>query len=310
MEILQGLDGLKALPKGAAVSIGNFDGIHLGHQRILDRAHALAENGPLGLVTFEPHPLTVLRPNEAPPRLTTMQRKQELLEQAGVTHLVILPPAREVLDLEAEAFWELLRDQVKPKVLVEGTSFNFGKGRRGTMQRLQEWAARDRVRLEIVDKVEVALSDFTLAPISSSLVRWLLAHGRIRDAIRCLGRTVELEGEVVQGHQRGRTIGVPTANLRVPDGLLVPADGVYAGRCTIDGHRYPAAISIGSTPTFGQDLQRQVEAHLLDFSGDLYGKTLHLELLDWVREQLRFQGPEPLKAQIARDIQAVRQRQL
>ena len=305
MEIVQGLDGLKGLPQGAAVSIGNFDGVHVGHQRILGRARELAAGGSLAVVTFEPHPLTVLRPAEAPPRLVPVERKQELLEAAGVTHLVLLPPSRQVLDLEAEAFWALLRDEVRPKVLVEGQSFNFGKGRRGTIERLKEWAARDGVRLEVVEKVEVALTDFTLAPASSSLVRWLLAHGRIRDARRCLGRTVELEGEVVRGHQRGRTIGVPTANLRMAGGVMVPGDGVYAGCCAIGGRTYAAAVSIGTLPTFGRDLARQVEAHLLDFSGDLYGKTVRVELLDWVREQLRFNGVDALKAQIARDLAAV-----
>jgi riboflavin kinase/FMN adenylyltransferase len=157
-----------------------------------------------------------------------------------------------------------------------------------------------------VDEIEVALLDLQMVDVSSSLIRFLLAHGRVRDAAICLGRPYALEGEVIEGNKRGRTIGIPTANLR-PQDQLIPADGVYAGRCDIDGRCYEAAISIGTNPTFN-GRARQVEAHLLKFDGNLYGRTLRLEFVDWVREQVRFGDAEALKAQVARDLRVVAER--
>jgi riboflavin kinase/FMN adenylyltransferase len=309
MTTLEGLDGLRQMPPGAVVSIGNFDGVHRGHDAILARARSLrAETSAhtLAVVTFEPHPLTVLRPELAPPRLTPPGLKQSLLAAGGADVLVTLPPAREVLDLTAERFWEILRDEVHPSQLVEGKSFNFGKGRRGSVQRLVEWSAGTGVRVDVVEPVSVALLDFTVVPVSSSLIRWLLFHGRVRDAAICLGRPYVLEGPVVRGHQRGKALGMPTANLACAD-QLIPGDGVYAGRCEVDGRTFSAAVSIGTMPTFGEN-QRQVEGYLDGFSGDLYGRMLRVELLDWVREQRNFGGIEGLKAQLAKDLLTVRQR--
>lgn len=301
INVTKGLNGLRSLAPGGVLSVGNFDGLHLGHRKIIETARRLLAPGArLAVVTFEPHPLTVLRPDLAPPRLTPPAMKRELLAAAGVDDLVELPPDPEVLNLSAEAFWAILRDEVRPTHVVEGESFNFGKGRGGTIDKLREWAAAGPVTLEIIEGVSVALLDLTVVEVSSSLIRWLTAHGRVRDAAICLGRAYALRGEVVKGHQRGRTIGVPTANLRVIE-QLVPPDGVYAGRSTIDGETYPAAVSIGTMPTFGEN-QRQVEAHLIGFDGDLYEKTLEVELTDWIREQWKFPGLDALKDQMERDI--------
>ena len=307
MELLEGLAGLRRLPPGAVMSIGNFDGMHRGHRRILDTARELcAGTAPLAVVTFEPHPLTVLRPEAAPPRLTPPPAKRRLIEAAGVDHLVVLPPAKEVLDLTAEGFWEILRDEVRPKDLVEGRDFTFGKGRGGTVESLRRWSEGTGTSVHVVEPLTTALLDLSVVPVSSSLIRWLLYHGRARDAAVCLGRPYALEGEVVKGYQRGRQIGVPTANLR-PGDQLVPLDGVYAGRCEIDGTTYPAALSIGTMPTFGEH-QRQIEAHLIGFDGNLYGRVIRVEVTDWLREQWKFHGVEALKEQIASDLQAVRSR--
>jgi riboflavin kinase/FMN adenylyltransferase len=309
MNIYNGLEGLKQLPPGSVVSIGNFDGVHRGHRRILQTAVSLRGSSPSGrvaVVTFEPHPLTVLRPGHAPPRLTPPGVKRELLEAAGVDDYVILPPDPQVLDLTAERFWQILRDDVRAAHLVEGRTFNFGKGRGGNIDRLREWAAASPVRLHVVEPVEVPLLDLQVVPVSSSLVRWLIGQGRVRDAAICLGRPYLLEGEVVKGHQRGRTIGVPTANLHCGE-QLVPADGVYAARCVAGGQTYPVALSVGRMPTFGENA-RQVEAHLLGFDGDLYGAALRVDVLDWLRAQLKFKGVEALKARMARDLEGVRER--
>jgi riboflavin kinase/FMN adenylyltransferase len=304
MIVLEGLDGMRQLPPGAVISIGNFDGVHLGHQRLLAHARELkASSGDaaLAVITFEPHPLTVLRPRDVPPRLTSPAAKRELLQKAGVDAIVVLPPSREVLDLTAEEFWRILRDDVRPSHLIEGSSFTFGKGRGGTIDRLREWTATGDVRLHVMPAVEVALLNMHVVPASSSIIRWLLAGGRVRDAAICLGRGYTLEGRVIHGAARGRELGVPTANLQCDD-QLVPADGVYAGRCAIAGRIWPAAISIGTNPTFG-DNPRTIEAHLIGFDGDLYGQTLRLELLDWQRDQRTFAGVEILKQWIARDIE-------
>jgi len=293
------------VPAGSVMSIGNFDGLHLGHRRILETMKAIARNqhdAAMSVVTFEPHPLTVLRPELAPPRLTPPALKQALLEQAGVEHYVVLPPSPEVLGLSAESFWQILRDEVRPASLVEGATFNFGKDRRGTIAQLREWSSGSAIELHVVDAVSVPLLDLQVVPASSSMIRWLLDNGRVRDAAICLGRAYLIAGKVVEGHRRGRTIGVPTANLFCED-QMVPADGVYAGRSTIDGRPYTAAVSIGKTPTFGQQ-QRQVEAHFIGYDGSLYGQSIQLELLDWIRDQIRFPDMQRLKSQIARDIAA------
>ncbi|HEV2295399.1 MAG TPA: riboflavin biosynthesis protein RibF [Tepidisphaeraceae bacterium] len=309
INITKGLQGLRSLPAGGVLSVGNFDGLHRGHRRILETGRELLAPGArLAVVTFEPHPLTVLRPDLAPPRLTPPQQKRELLAAVGVDDLVELPPNSDVLNLTAESFWAILRDEVRPTHMVEGKSFNFGKGRGGTIENLRDWSATSAVKLNIVDGVSVALLNLQVVEVSSSLIRWLTAHGRVRDAAICLGRSYALRGEVVKGHQRGRSIGVPTANLRVMD-QLIPTDGVYVGRATIDGRTYAAAVSIGTMPTFGEN-QRQVEAHVIGFDGDLYGQTLEVELTDWIREQWKFAGIEALKSQMRRDIAYATERAL
>lgn len=306
MNLHEGLDGLRNLAPGSIMSIGNFDGVHRGHQHLLSLGRELRDATPgarLVVVTFEPHPLTVLRPHAVPPRLSTPPMKQRLLAAEGVDDLVILPPTPEVLDLSAEQFWAILRDEVHPAHLVEGDNFNFGKGRAGTIDKLREWSAGSGVTLHVIDEIEVALLDLSIVDVSSSIIRWLLGHGRVRDAAICLGRAYALEGGVVEGDKRGRTIGFPTANLRSAE-QLIPGEGVYAGRVTLDGATFPAAVSIGTNPTF-DGTRRQVEAHLLGFDGDLYGRTLELEFVDWIRDQMRFSGVDALKAQIARDIHVV-----
>lgn len=307
MQTHHGLSGLAQLPPGAVLSIGNFDGIHLGHRQILRAMADLQRqmSAPaLAIITFEPHPLTVLRPALAPPRLTPPHLKQQLLADAGVDHLAVLPPTPDVLGLEAQAFWRLLRDQVRPCAMVEGEDFSFGKGRGGNIARLREWSADTPVRLQVIPSVRATLGCFWSVPVSSSVIRWFLSEGRTRDAAACLGRPYTLEGTVIRGNARGRSIGFPTANLDCAD-QMIPAEGVYAGRCRIADRSIPAAVSIGTNPTFN-DQRLWVEAHLLDFDGDLYGQIVHLELLDWIRPQQKFSSVESLKTQIHRDVSRVR----
>ncbi len=307
MNVHQGIPGLRSLPPGTVLSVGNFDGIHIGHQRLLKTMREIARErraSGLAVVTFEPHPLTVLRPEIAPPRLTPPDIKRELLAAEGVDHLVLLPPEPAVLNLEAEAFWHLLRDEVRPVAIVEGQTFNFGKGRAGTIERLADWCAQSDITLHVVDPVRAVLGGLWDTPISSSMIRWLIAHGRMRDVATALGRSYVLEGTVIKGAQRGRELGVPTANLQCPE-QMIPLEGVYAGRCIVNGVAHGVGLSIGTNPTFGENAC-QIEAHLLDYSSDLYGQTIRVQVLDWLRDQQRFTDVPSLMRQIHRDLQRVR----
>ena len=256
---------------------------------------------PLVIVTFEPHPFTVLHPESAPPRLTPPDLKFSLLEGQGADCLVVLPPAREVLGLTAEDFWKILSEQIQISHLVEGSSFRFGRGARGTVAMLAEWTRGTDIELHIVDSVQIPLLDLQIMPVTSTAIRFLLAYGRARDAAICLGRPYALRGEVQKGFARGRQLGFPTANLRCDD-QHIPADGVYVARCRISNQSYPVALSIGTMPTFGENV-RQIEAHVVGFDGDLYHSVLAVELLDWLREQRAYSDVETLKAQIGKDIE-------
>jgi riboflavin kinase / FMN adenylyltransferase len=309
MNLLQGLNSLCTLPPGAVMSIGNYDGVHRGHQRLLEIGRQLRQQVSgtrLVVVTFEPHPLTVLRPGKAPPRLSPPQLKRQLLEEQGVDDLIELAPEPAVLGLTAEQFWRILRDEARPSHLIEGTEFTFGKDRQGTTDRLRQWCAGSGIQLHTPQPVEAALLDCHVVPVSSTLLRWLLQNGRVRDAAICMGRSYSLIGPVIRGHQRGRTIGFPTVNLGCGQ-QLIPADGVYVARCEVNGREHAAALSIGTLPTFG-DSQRQVEAYLLDFAGDLYGQTLRIDLIDWIRDQQKFATIDRLVQQIEADVKQTRQR--
>lgn len=331
MLLLHDIAGLSQVPRGCALSIGNYDGVHRGHAAIISALRNFAHEDdvhagrcatgssvptgsestespePICVVTFEPHPLTVLKPQLAPPRLTPPAVKRRVLESLGVTHLVELPPSPDVLNLSAADFFGVLRDTVQPSHIVEGPRFNFGKGRAGNVQRMIEWSVGTEILVHALAGEEVALLDLSLVEVSSTLIRWLIAHGRVRDAAICLGRPYTLVGEVIKGFQRGRTIGIPTANLDVKD-QLVPLDGVYAGRALVNGQVHAAAVSIGSLPTFAQRAF-QIEAHLLDFDADLYGQTIELELIDLLREQRAYGSVDALKVQIERDIEQIRSMQ-
>ena len=299
MRHLHGIDAFAELPPslhGGGLTIGNFDGVHVGHRAIID---ALGDR-PKVVVAFEPHPLTVFRPEAAPPTLSPLPLKRRLLEDAGVDALVTLPPTDDVLKLTAGAFWDRLMP-ARPAKIVEGADFHFGHKRGGDVRTLRRLGAAAGVEVQVVPPVERTLCDLSIVSVGSGLIRWLLAHGRVRDAAILLGRPHRLTGTVVRGDRRGRTIGFPTANLDVR-GQLVPPDGTYAGRCL--GH--PAAVNVGTPPSFAQARGRRIEAHLIGFDGDLYGRELELELTDWLRPQVRFGDVAALKAQLGRDIARVR----
>jgi riboflavin kinase/FMN adenylyltransferase len=305
MIVEEGLLALSRIPPRATLSVGNFDGVHLGHRHILDKAKRLRTDvGEIVVVTFEPHPLTVLRPDVAPPLLSSLRLKHELLASLGVDRLIVLQPTQDVLNTTAEDFFAILRDGARVRHLVEGPDFNFGKARGGNIDRLREWCDRDGVGLTVVGDLRVTLTDRSSVPVSSSLIRWLVAHGRAEDAAICLGRPFVIEGVVERGEQRGRTIGFPTANIAVEEPLLL-AGGVYAARWTIDGSAHKVALSVGAKETFHAQHRVVVEAYVLDFSGDLYGREARIEVVGWIREQSKFPSLESLIEQIHRDVSNV-----
>jgi riboflavin kinase/FMN adenylyltransferase len=292
------------------VTIGNFDGVHLGHQALLSRAREVAgASGEVTAVTFEPHPMRLLRPEAAPQTVQTPSERREALLGAGATGVRVLQVDRALLDQDAATFIRELHAELGFQVIVEGPDFRFGKGRKGDLALLKAEGEKAGFRVELVDPVNVRLADGSTAAASSSLVRWLLSQGRVDDAARVLGRAYAFSGLVVRGDQRGREIGWPTANVEFGE-RHIPMDGVYAGLATLpDGTRARAAISVGTKPTFG-DAERTVEAFLLDrqMPLDRYGWMLRLEFTNWIREQARFDSLEPLLAQMRRDV--VRTREL
>lgn len=307
MKVVNGLESLDPPLDGCVLTIGNFDGVHLAHRQLLAQASSFAADtgGPVAVLTFEPHPLTVVAPDRAPPRLATADEKLTLLEQAGADITVVAHSDARLLALEAERFVEeVIHKLFHPTHVVEGPSFGFGKGRRGTPALLKEMAPRFNFDVHIVEPVKVAIDTGEPTMVSSSLIRRLIGDGRVQQAAHCLGRPYALRGTVVEGDRRGRTIGFPTANLRSDD-QLIPGEGVYAGAATVGDSHYDAAISIGSTPTF-DGKETRVEAYLLNFEGDLYGQTLRLEFLSLIRPQMRFDSAEALTEQLHRDVQAVR----
>lgn len=308
----------------SVLTIGTFDGVHAGHVALVARARAIARAAATGGVrvialAFDPHPLTRLRPAAAPARLTTFSRKRELLLEAGVDEVVRLDPFDGLLELAPAEFVTRIMQTYRPLAVVEGDDFRFGKDRAGDAQTLRALGASE-FDVEIVPPVEVLLGDATLVRASSSVVRRMLLAGRASDAARVLGRPYRLTGRVVRGDRRGRTIGYPTANLDTE--LLLPADGVYAARAVLpDGRTFGAALSVGTKPTFTDAPTRACEAFLLDVahersSGgeadfripglDEYGWELSLDVVGWVREQVRFHGLDPLLAQMSRDCDRIR----
>ena len=290
------------------ISIGNFDGVHLGHMALLDRARALAGGSQVTVVTFEPHPASIVRPDMVPRRLSTSSQRRELLLAAGADEVRELEPTPELLGLGAREFIDRMRAEFDFGAIVEGRDFRFARRRSAGVEELAAIGQECGFAVELLDEVLVRLEDQTEVPVRSTLIRWLLEHGRVVDAARALGRPYRISGTVVAGDKRGRTLGYPTANLDHGDQVL-PADGVYAGLALLpDGTRRVAGVSVGTKPTFN-GAERVAEAHLIDHDApvDEYGWNLEIDLVHWLREQLRFDDVEQLCACMDRDCQQARQ---
>lgn len=282
MKVARKVDELVAEPR--AVAIGTFDGVHRGHRRVVDAA---VETGlrPT-VVTFHPHPRTVL--GNRVELLATVERRLELLAELGVEETLVVEFTSELAQVPAERFAERFLRGIGAEIVVAGPTFRFGRGRGGDFELLSRLG---------FDARTVPLLD----GISSTAIRQLVRDGEVRAAAALLGRPVEVEGAVVLGDQRGGTLGFPTANLAVEPELLVPLNGIYAGAA--GPHR--AAVSIGTNPHYG-GVERRVEAFLLDFTGDLYGRRLRVELWERLREERVFKSEQALIAAIASDVERTR----
>jgi riboflavin kinase/FMN adenylyltransferase len=285
-------------PASCAVAVGNFDGVHLGHAAIVERLRAAAVRHGVAAVavTFDPHPASVLRPAEAPVPLTTPARRADLLLRLGVDAVCVQPADAALMAVEAEDFFRrVLRDRLAARAVVEGADFRFGARRRGDVPLLARLCAADGVELDVVEPVVVGGE-----PVSSSRLRGLIAAGRVAEARGLMTAPYRLTGVVVVGARRGATLGFPTANL-AEVATLLPAGGVYAARVAVDGRDHAAAVHVGPNVTFGES-RVSVEAHLVGFAGDLYGRTLDVDFLDRVRDTRRFASVEDLKASLADDV--------
>jgi len=292
----------RPLPR-VVLTLGNFDGVHVGHQEIVGRAVREARNvgGQAIALTFEPHPIAVLAPERAPPILQSLHDRLALLRDLGLGVTVLERFTRRFAALSPDAFVEdfLLRHLELLHVVV-GYNVTFGRNRAGSVETLRELGARRGFAVDVVGPVSVDGED-----VSSTRLRTLLLAGDVARARRLLGRPHALRGRVVAGDRRGRTLGFPTANLHLRSHLVLPADGVYAVRANVDGRRRDGVLNIGVRPTFA-GRRRTVEVHLLDFTGDVYGAWLVVELVERLRGEVAFAGPDALRAAIAADVARAR----
>ncbi len=301
MKLLCGF-GEQATYAGGFLSIGNFDGVHRGHQQMLSMlvAQAQESDAPAVVMTFEPHPISLLAPDRVPPRLTTLEHKAELLDECGVDVLIAYPTDRDLLNLTPDEFFEqIVLQEINACGLVEGPNFCFGKDRAGDIDRLRQLCDTAGLVLSIVDAVTE-----DAAIVSSSTIRAAIVDGRLADAVDMLGHLYQVTGMVEMGAGRGRSLGFPTANLTGVETML-PANGVYAGRVVLDGHPHAAAVHLGPNPTFAEDDQK-LEVHVLDYQGDLYGQSLSVGLLAHVRDTMHFADVTALQSQLTKDIAVIR----
>lgn len=281
------------------VSIGVFDGLHLGHREVITAGiqDARGLGAPSAVLTFDRHPLALLRPGDAPPMLCSLGERLRLLEALGVDIAVVVPFDHQFASQSPEQFLNsVLREALNTQHVVVGHDFRFGKNRAGDAA----WLSA-RFSTRVVPPVEVDGER-----VSSSRIRAMIAEGKLAEANRLLGRPFSIEGFVVPGNQRGATLGMPTANLAPLESVVLPRNGIYAGTATVEGKVFPAAISVGERPTI-PDAGFAIEAHLLDYAGGpLYGRAMRLELARRLRDEEHFQSVDEMLAQMRRDVEAVR----
>jgi riboflavin kinase/FMN adenylyltransferase len=300
MNVFNSLDEISDDFRGAVATIGNFDGVHLGHQYIFQKVihHARQEKSRAVVITFEPHPKMVLHPERKPFYLiTSLEEKIARIAETGMDGLLLIPFSLEFSHTTAREFVRsILWDRLRISKIYIGHDYTFGRGREGNETSLAVAGEQLGFAVEVVSAFKVGE-----AVISSTLTRNLILEGRVKEAALYLGRPYNLSGEVISGHRRGRDLGFPTANLR-PDKALIPARGIYAVRLLLEGKARQGVLNIGFNPTFS-DNALSVEVHIFDFDEDIYGKRLEILFIDRIRDEMKFDGPAQLVEQIRRDVE-------
>jgi riboflavin kinase/FMN adenylyltransferase len=284
--------------KDMLLTIGVFDGVHLGHKHLIAKLKELAQKqGDLsGVITFSQHPREVLSPQTRLPSLTGLEQRLALLQDEGVDIVIPLPFTPRIANLSPKQFLSLLKEYLKVKGLVVGPDFALGKDRQGDIDALRQLGKEMGFSVTVVPPLRIGGE-----VVSSTAIRKALADGDMEKAQKLLGRPFRLQGRVVSGDKRGIKLGFPTANLEAAPGQALPASGVYACRAHVEGQAYPAMTNIGTRPTFGGG-QQLIEVYLLDYNGDLYGQELAIDIIERLRDEKKFDTAEQLKEQIARDI--------
>lgn len=297
MKIFHSLENANIM-KPTVLTLGVFDGLHLGHQRIMERvvdrakhtrAHATA-------ITFDPHPRAVLHAESAPPLLQTLDQRLANLDVLGIDQTIVIPFSKEFAQIPAEDFLaDVIHDRLHAKEVYLGKGFAFGRGRGGNIDLLRRMSAELGFAADEVEEVQIRGQR-----VSSSRIRELLGEGRINLARRMLGRPYGVEGVIIRGNRRGHTIGFPTANLK-PRNRVIPKFGVYATACLIDGTWHKSITNIGVRPTFEDTSEPSIESYIFDFDGELYGDVIRVRFLHRIRDERKFSGIDELKSQIERD---------
>jgi len=299
MQIVREIENFKPGAEPIYLALGNFDGLHKGHQKLINEAVAAArnDNGIAAAFVFEPHPIKVLFPERAPKLLVTAQHKAELMEKLGLNLLIYNSFTLAISKCTPEEFVQnILINKLNITQAFAGFNYTFGHRGTGTPELLQELGKKHGFGVKIIPPVEV-----NGQVVSSSLIRKALDAGDIKQSRAMLGYDPMLEGQVIEGEQKGRTIGFPTANLSVSSELSVPGKGVYAARAQIRDGIFQAVVNIGSKPTFHEEYPISIEAHLIDFHDDIYGEKMRLFFIDKIRDERRFNNVEELVGQITRD---------
>ena len=304
MELIDRLEKIRTPYKNAVVTIGNFDGMHIGHQALFNEViqKAKAIDGTSVAMTFEPHPIRVLKQNGQPPLITLYEQKLELIEKTGIDVLICIPFTPDFAAVSAKAFVEdLLVRRIGMKAMVVGKDYTYGKNREGTLDTLK--ADAQRLGFEVIVAEWIRVPTSLAGRASSTLIRELVKDGKLSDARELLGRHYQIRGKVVEGRNRGgKLLGCPTANINLQDELC-PKNGIYAVTVDWQGSCYKGVANIGYSPTF-DDQRFTVEVHILDFDGDLYGEKIRVNFIERIRDEIKFNDISELSEQIQKDIQA------
>ncbi len=304
MEVIDGIDNISRRFRNPVLTIGNFDGVHIGHMSLFERVRELAATleGESLVIAFKPHPIKVLDTRNGPPLITPHEQKLQLIEGAGIDVFLIIQFTREFARMSAQDFvHKIIHEKIGARAVVVGPDYRFGHNREGDIPALTQMGQKLNFEVHVVPDLTVNGRE-----VSSSTIRKFVISGDLDKARQMLGRDYQVAGRVIPGRDRGgRLLGFPTANLELID-ELIPKPGVYATEVFVDGQRYAGATNIGYSPTF-KNGAFSVETHIMDFSGDIYGKIIQVRFIQRLRDEKTFSGPEELSAQISKDVERARE---